>query len=598
MRALEVDSTFVPAALELPLALTEERAWVQYAAAQRALRRTASTIAGADPRVLVIRSRIEREAGDRDSSLAVAQRAVHLGGGAQAQLDLARELFFIGDTTDAERAYWVGSLSTATTEDRESYGELIRPIATTAELAAYDSLPTSAVAAWLRRFWGRRDAADALAPGTRLREQFRRLEYAMAEFKVLRRRRPGAPRIDLLTDDLPTPADSASPDQIEQFFTDRAVAMAPRAGPAGWLDARGRMYLRHGPPDARAGSWWLYHRPGGDLLVQVDYSLPGSLCDLVQKYCLLELGGIRMIGQQRFRTWQKEQVQMLREALTTDDAAPRFEEPLNPVVQLYAVSALNGRRDAVGRVLATFAIPGRHLVPSDSAAGHPLYRIRLHLVAGAPGGSRRFDLDTVRTFETAAPLGDGQFLSATADLALPPGEYNARLVIEEVDSVPITSKADTSGFAPHPAAARGALVGLDQMRVSDPFGKRLALSDLVLGRAGSGLEWTPPGGRPVPLNPLNAYPPGGTIALYYQMSGLTAGAEYRTRVALAPADDEKGRAVVTLGFSDRASASYEEVRRSIDLAHVKPGHYQMTVTVRGPDGAEASRRGMVNVVEE
>ncbi|HET8648937.1 MAG TPA: hypothetical protein VFL95_02765, partial [Gemmatimonadales bacterium] len=216
-----------------------------------------------------------------------------------------------------------------------------------------------------------------------------------------------------------------------------------------------------------------------------------------------------------------------------------------------------------------------------------------------PDGRARFDLDTIRTFTTVEPLKEDQFLMAVTTESVPPGLYDVRLVIEQrgADSVRRTGE-DTSGFAPAIAAQRGALVGLDSVEVPDPASSRLGLSDIILGRPGSGLTWTPPGGAPVPLNPLNAFPPGGTVALYYQVSGLAPGARYRTDVSLAPADDPKGRAVVTLSFTDRAASRWTEVRRTVGLAQLKPGHYRLTVKVAGPNGETATRSGLVNIVKE
>jgi hypothetical protein len=65
----------------------------------------------------------------------------------------------------------------------------------------------------------------------------------------------------------------------------------------------------------------------------------------------------------------------------------------------------------------------------------------------------------------------------------------------------------------------------------------LSVSDIVLGREGSGVRWQS-GATTVPLHPLNAYPKGGTAEVYYQLAGLKSGARYATRLELFGAEDD------------------------------------------------------------
>src|SRR5207302_11157209 len=123
-------------------------------------------------------------------------------------------------------------------------------------------------AAWLERFWLRRDATEAREPGERLAEHYRRWFYAWHNFRLVSRHRHY--------------------DITERYRADQTT-----------FDDRGAIYLRHGPPDKRAtyprvldrlepNETWLYRRPEGDLIFHFvarddvqDYKLVESLADAV-----------------------------------------------------------------------------------------------------------------------------------------------------------------------------------------------------------------------------------------------------------------------------------------------------------------------------
>src|SRR5207253_7247064 len=142
-------------------------------------------------------------------------------------------------------------------------------LATAAELASFDSLAAPAArAAWLERFWIRRDVTEAREPGERLAEHYRRWFYARRNFRLVSRHRHY--------------------DITERYRADQTT-----------FDDRGAIYLRHGPPDKRAtyprvldrlepNETWLYRRPEGDLIFHFvarddvqDYKLVESLADAV-----------------------------------------------------------------------------------------------------------------------------------------------------------------------------------------------------------------------------------------------------------------------------------------------------------------------------
>ena len=113
----------------------------------------------------------------------------------------------------------------------------------------------------------------------------------------------------------------------------------------------------------------------------------------------------------------------------------------------------------------------------------------------------------------------------------------------------------------------------------------LSVSDIVLGREGSGVRWQS-GATAVPLHPLNAYPKGGTAEVYYQLAGLKSGARYATRLELFGAeDDAKKPARLSIDFESTATDTRAEVSRSLGLQNLAPGRYRVRLTVRGGEQA-------------
>jgi hypothetical protein len=121
------------------------------------------------------------------------------------------------------------------------------------------------------------------------------------------------------------------------------------------------------------------------------------------------------------------------------------------------------------------------------------------------------------------------------------------------------------------------------------------MSDLVLGRSGSGQTWRI-GGREVPLNPLNTYPEGGEVEIYYQLRGLVPGGEYRTTVQVSRRGADPNDRSVRVDFTETAEGDAADPARTIGLGGLRRGEYLLTVTVTGPDGRRAERRQYLNVV--
>src|SRR5207249_297867 len=320
------------------------------------------------------------------------------------------------------------------------------------ELAPFDGFTSPAPrAAWLERFWLQRDVAEARDPGERLAEHYRRWFYAWHNFRLVSRHRHY--------------------DITERYRADQLD-----------FDDRGVIYLRHGPPDKRAtyprvldrlepNETWLYRRPDGDLIFHF------VAREDVQDYKLVE---------------------SLADALYSG-----FRGPL----------ALTGARGQAGQELhVVFAIPGHRLTPAADST-RVLYPIAFRLVVSDSLDNMVARLDTTRVFAAAAPLRQGAYLTGQLALAVPPGAYRYRLLVQE------------------PGSDAGDLVIRDSIAVGTLDGVRFAASDLVLGRQGSGLAWTT-GSDTVPLNPLGRFAEGGSAELYYEVYGLPTGAPYHTIVRL------------------------------------------------------------------
>lgn len=391
------------------------------------------------------------------------------------------------------------------------------------------------------------------------------------------------------------------------------------------LDHRGVIYMRHGPPDRRAisvgsGETWLYEIAPAPLMFHfaeamfdgssgntILVAMPGSyeaMCGLDHELCLL---GMQQAGT---ATWparplpvtqlrrQVERAQSwIRRGAATDTYTPRFAEPLEPVIQLFAMHGVRGEQRS-GRVLAVFAVAGDQLEPrpASDGSGRSIYPLAIRIIASGPDGARH-DVDTVRTFATAQPLGEGEYLLGSLELPVPPGRYSLHVRIEEGPA----AKADPvheTGRRPPIEAERGALVELDGVHVPGP-GAGVALSSIVLGREGSGLTWWS-GSERVALNPLNTVPENGTVQLYYELSGLERGADYRTRLAVYRRGDEKRSALLTLSFTETAAESWSPTVRHLDIGRLSKGSYDLEVQVERTDGSDGpvARQVVLNVVKD
>src|SRR5438128_4287974 len=248
-RATQADPSFAQAGIDLANAALQQRIQPRLQVALEAVRLAAASPAGRIPDVQLARGRVEREVGEADSAVAAVRTELAVGGDSGVGLlELARTAYLMRRPEEGRAAYYAGARA-ATSAALGLYRTELSYVATAAELAAFDSLATPAArAAWLERFWSRRDVVEARAPGERLAEHYRRWFYARRNFRLVSRHRHY--------------------DITERYRTAQTE-----------FDDRGLIYIRHGDPDRRAqysspgtvlGSGlepnesWLYRHPPPD----------------------------------------------------------------------------------------------------------------------------------------------------------------------------------------------------------------------------------------------------------------------------------------------------------------------------------------------
>lgn len=555
-----------------------------------------------------------------------------------AMLEQARTLFDISRAQEAREAWLAGAALARSAEARAQYRADIGWIATPEELARFDSLPTDSLRPWLARFWESRDIADARAPGERLTEHYQRWWHVMRNYKGRRARRLrdiGSLRrayrdsVDdrgLVYMRYGEPAEEATWNGATGAINIRAPesqrlieAVDPQTQINNAQEAlEGRIERIDELAAARPlpNLSWRYDLPEGPLVLHFvayrssHYQLVESLTDafgygvgvrlstgalslrsrlgpgrtdpLLNLRSLfdsrsdidpeygsmavrLDLGGGRGLTQERKRGRES-----MTTAVSTDRFAHRFDRELRPIVQTYAVGPA---ADAAGRVVVVFAVPGGPLVPGGRLRGQLFYPIRVRVVV-TRGSKLVTQIDTMRQFVSRGGIADGRYLTGIEEIAVPPGDYRVQVVL-----------AQALGGA-------GAAVRIDSVRVPETAGS-LTLSDIVVGRRGSGLSWRHRG-KALPLNPLNAFTSSASAELYYEVSGLAPGEEYRAEIELRR--EKGGKRAVSLAFSERATGMVTPVVQSVDLSTVRPGRYALVVKVTSAAGAEATRSATLYVI--
>jgi GWxTD domain-containing protein len=613
--ATEVDPSFAFAVVDLANTALAQRIRPRLDVALSAVRLAAASPAGRHADVQLVRGRVEREAGEADSALAGFRAYLAVGGDTGVgMLELARTYYFARRASDGWSAYLAGARGATSASALTLYRSDLSWIADSAELGAFDALPDPpARARWLEAFWTRRDVVEARDVGERLAEHYRRWFYARRSFRLVSRHRHY---------------------DITEVYRAKQVE----------FDDRGVIYLRHGEPDRRArfvcqeveqangegcaaNESWLYRREekeGGDLVFHFaargdvqDYKLIESLVDA--------LGFRRGVQAGAYSDPQVSELYASRDEFgalyarvahslnapasalaedrahgrrsiavgtTSDSYVQRFEQPLDVVASEFVVGT-GAESGGGGQMLhVVFAVPGDRLTgePAQGSGGGFLYALHLRVVVSDSGDHIVARLDTLRIFGARQPLRAPAYLTGRLALPVPAGRYRYRLLVTTPDG------------------GAGDLVRLDSLDVRALGGAGFAVSDVVVGREGSGLVWISAGADTVPLNPLSRFPEGSAAALYYEVYGLARGAPYHTVVRLEREGRRSifgairglfggGRAAVLLEFDATSEGRVTRVHREVALEGVANGSYRLTVVISDPaSGVSATRTRRFQVV--
>ena len=611
-QAAQVDPSFAFATIDLANAALAQRIRPRLQVALEAVRLASASSAGSVPAVQLARGRVEREVGEADSAQAAFRAYLAVGGDSGVALfELARTQFLANRLPAAESSYYAGARTAQSVAAVAMYRGDVQYLADSVELAGFDAQRGPAArAAWLARFWGRRDVAEAREPGERLAEHNRRWFHAQRTFGLVSRHRHY---------------------DITEVF---------RSGQAEF-DDRGVIYLRHGEPDQRAtypsdltrvqpNQSWLYRRADGDVVFHfvarddaADYKLVESLVDalgfraavraagapdagVADLYASREHFGGAYARLARGGSFSGAALAGERSAgrraivtgTTTDTYRQRFPVSLAAVVSDFVAGAGAGGRGSAGQALhVVFAVPAERLAPEPGGNG-VLYPLRFRLLLSDLRDSLVTRIDTLRVFTARQALRAPSYLSGRLSVALPPGRYRYRLLVSTADQL------------------AGQVVHRDSLDVPALDGRTFVASDLVVGRAGAGLAWLPlirPDSLGVAgadsrlvadtvlLNPLDRYASGSVAELYYELYGMAPGATYHTEVRL---EREGGRSAlgriaglfggrrppVLLEFDTPAAGPVTRVHRGVSLRGVSPGTYQLTVTLSDPATDRRIRR--------
>jgi|CXWL01.1.fsa_nt_gi GWxTD domain-containing protein len=645
VRALELDPTLLGAGEALARAPMPREGASRVAERLAILKRLRGSL-GLTPSSRLALGRLEREAGNPDTATMLLGEAMAAGADSGVtMLEMARALHQAGRPVEGRGLLFAGAERTTTAESKRRYREELSWVATPQEMASWDSTPAPQRTGWLENFWGDRDVREGRGEGERLIEHYVRMDFATKNFKVtipqVGRQKTRSVALSTDTDWIPENGSTTTPpaptlvasggDAAAEASADLATVEAYSSVVGikvpfrifdvtqDLIDDRGIVWIRHGKPDLKtmtvggtAGEAWLYRRSGEPALVlffaEADFDgstgasvlvptpaggspeainqLCGGgvgLCDGLQGIAVTAGRGSNMNGSpnrtgasgirvspDQIRQQRDEGIAQIKRAVTTDAFARTFDAPLDPIAQVYGLDRAAGGSP---RLVVAFALPGEKLSYSTppEAGGRAVYPVRVRLLSIDQVTGARFELDSLRQFATATPLKEGQYLTGVAEMKVPAGRYTTTLVLTQ-------------------DGGKGALARL--AAVEAPANQGLRISDVVLGREGSGVTWNS-GTTRVAMNPLNAYSKGMTAELYYQLSGLKSGQSYVTKLEFVPAADKEGKAKLSLSFPATADADRAEVVRSIGLENLEPGSYRLRVTVTGAGASSSATAWLV-----
>jgi len=633
LRALELNPNLSNAALEFSRIAMQTRHKDMLTKGRDLIRRIQADGAR-DPNLSLALSNIEAALGNVEAAEAAANAALAgSAGSATAMHARAVALLRQDGREEAGTEALFAAIDSGDATALVAVFEDVRPVASEAEMAAWEAGDLEERRRILKQFWDLRAAAAGVTVPERIAEHYRRVAEAQARFRRTGKRgaAPGGSMIAAKYD----------------------VEALP-------FDERGLIYVRHGEPeeiirassvDLRPNETWVYLTPAGKyqlfhfvvLRDGTDYRLVDYLFNAVDASSnnmpydgmmrLLETRGAydqrynimaQRLSSVRNRSWfanamatwaamggggdgggamNAEAQSMLssitdmrirmsselREAafaaLETDSDRPDFDASLPFYYDLYTFRGADGDAD----VTAAIAVPATHLSPRD-AGGQFIYSVGISLIVIDTIQKTVTRSDTVLNLRSQRRLGAGEHVRLHASLdAAPTLNSMYRLIVRDMA-----------------ADARGQLYGGPAPAVS--FTKPgLMISDLVLAEPGTG-SWTR-GNVSLALVPPRQFREGEPLNLFYELYNLPAGAQYRTEIVLAPAQTSAlsrirklfggSGGTIRLNFDgtadpDSRTGAVQELREV--TAALKPGRYKLSVTVTNVQTEETASAEKVFLV--
>jgi GWxTD domain-containing protein len=533
------------------------------------------------PAILLALGRVEREVGDLPAALNALETYRRLGDNRSlGLLEVARTRFLLGHLEGTE-AYYEG----AAMDDLvaiAAYRADLEVIAPDTILTRFDMSRGRNRAELLASFWLARDRLEFRPPGSRLREHYQRLAWARRSFSAGGWTLPSDP----------------------DFLRNEAA-----------LDDRGRLYVRHGEPDARAtlnalgvepNESWHYRRPGGDMVFHFvarqdpeRFRLVESLLDVVDQSegprngervtdgewqapagvsdqllrsraglgtVYAELGPGRPERRSGSIARERALVQTsLQVGLSSDSYEPRFGRDL--AARLHAVSARGPSGATTAHLLV--AVPGFGLQPVQGPDGFR-YPMRLRFVAIDGAGQVRAELDTLLQPTAATLIRPERYLEAVVSVPVPAGVelvYRMGLFVGEQD---------------------GSVSALDTLHPLPEASPDLRLGDLILGNATSRASV-----GAFRVLPMQSTSRSERLQVRADVTGVAGDGRWRAVFRLR--DPVTGEVVHTREFGGRVQGGRGVVQGAVSLGRVSPGRYLAELEVTDPARGVAVRHRRLGV---
>jgi hypothetical protein len=620
LRGAGADSSLFEGIADLSRRALRGRVEVEEQVALRVLRGIPARAMARSPEIALLRSRLEREIGEKDSAIAVIERAARLHDDDPLILRAQAQMRFVVGRPDGAGP-WYRGLERARDEALARFERDLQMVVPDSIMARLRGSRPGLRAELIREFWRSQDPDGLPTHDDRLAEHYRRLEFArhnyvrpsveraVAEFEldtlgiavfdprgemILRHGTPrvrtsigdhGGPDVEVTLRIIGMPANESwaytGPDGVDRFYHFVKPARSDDfRSVESILDilAYSEQFKRFRPDVSPLVAGDTTHRTilvhGAELVSIVAQELLVSRHQLSPLYAAMIDEGMDSADS----TQALERV-IGREALTVEYTYELgFEMPLDAAVDILAVGS-----DQHGPIMqVAFAISGADLTPQSMPRG-VVYPIRMRIAVVDGAGRIVSQVDTTRGFLSPARLRPSQQLVGQLPVRVPPGQYRVRVALE----------AERRGYLSRPT-----MVELTAGR------ETLTLSDVSIGVRSVPIQWRSPTADTAWANPRGRYRADEELQLYFEIGGLADGTRYRTQIAIDRVEAGTGTGceaagtALTLSFDGEHPGRVAREQRAVSLDRLRPGNYLMAVTISTESGARATRCRRFTVVRE